>query len=628
MPRLQTKPLAFIITSILSVPVIANETDTETNSTKDDIVISASRVATKRIETGSAVTVLDEKYLQQNQARSVAEILQDVPGVSIASNGGFGKRTSVFLRGASSNNTVVIIDGVKVSDLSSADGGFDFAHLLTDDIERIEVLRGPQSAIWGSDAMGGVINIVTKQGRGELNGSAHVEFGENSYNKQSVNVNGATEKSHYSLSGYHVSTDGISSKTGEWDDPDDDGYRNKNVTLKGGYQFSELFSLDSTFRYTQAKSEFDVNLYPVDSGINDDNNRSKNRQRSGKINARLNLLEGSWKNRLSVAYSDSHSENFVDQGYYGPYTKNSGEETTFDIQSDYFFSTSHELSHRVTVLGETEHSTFHPWSVDDKQTMDSSAIIGEYAIDWAKEVFLTVSLRHDYNSDFDDTDTHKVALTAWLTDGIRFHASQGKGVRNPTFSQLYGYSATPHLNPEKSESWDAGFEYNFAQIDGYADITYFDANYDDAIRWDPNAGLWGDYVNQDENSKGVEVSSFINVNSSFRINNQYTYMQTEDGTDQKKELLRRPKHSASVNMNYSFTPSLSSNLAIRYVGKRLDYGDIELPSHTVVNLAGAYQINEHFAVNARIDNLFDKDYVEITDYGTDSMTAYIGITVK
>ncbi|WP_354623316.1 TonB-dependent receptor [Psychromonas sp. MME2] len=642
MPRLHTAVNALIFTSLFSLYANAAETtngessETENSATKtlnehnnrkEDIIISASRVPTKRIESGSSVTIIDAKYLQQNQARSVAEILHDVPGVSVNRTGGFGKQTSVFLRGASSQNTVVIIDGVKVSDLSSSNGGFDFANLLSDDIEQIEVLRGPQSAIWGSDAMGGVINIITKQGRGDLNGRAHIEFGAHNYNKQSFNVNGATSTNNYSLSAYNVSTDGISSKTGRWDDPDDDSYKNQNVTFRGGQQLTKQFSLDMALRYTQVKSEYDVNLFPVDSGINNDNNYSKKRERSGKVNAYLNLLDARWKNRLSIAYSDTHSENFEPQGYYGPYTKNSGDDITIDMQSDYFFATSHDLNHRITVLGETEHSTFRPWSVDDKQTMDSSAIVGEYAIDWAKNIFLVTSLRHDFNSDFDDTDTHKVALTAWLSDGFRFHASQGSGVRNPTFSQLYGAYSTPNLNPEKSKSWDTGLEYNFASMDGYIDVTYFDANYEDAIRWDPTAGAWGEYVNQDEDSKGIEVSTFANLTSALRINSQYTYMKTHDGTAQKNELLRRPKHSASVNMNYMFSPAFSSNLALRYVGERSDYGDRELPSHTIVNLAAAYQVNDNLALNARIDNLFDKDYVEISDYGTDSATLYIGFTI-
>ena len=594
----------------------------------DDIVISASRVTSKRIENGSSITVFDQQYLQENQNRTVAEILHDVPGLSIASNGGFGKKTSVFIRGASSENTVVIIDGVKVSDHSSANGGFDFSHLMTANIESIEVLRGPQSAIWGSDAMGGVINITTKKGQAGFHTAASLEFGSNKFNQQVVNINGATESSHYSLSASNLSTDGISAKTGEFDDPDDDAYENQNISLKAGHQFNSLFAIDTVFSYTGAESEYDVNLFPVDSGINYNDNYLTYRQRLAKINSHLDLLNDRWKNRLSLAYSDSKTENYEPQGWSGPYTKNSGEELTADLQSDYFLNSSGDFEHRFTLVAEIKESTFQAWSVAEEQKMDSSSVVGEYATDWTKTVFLTTSLRRDFNSDFANTTTHKIALTGWINDGIRLHASQGAGVKNPTFSQLYGSYATPDLNPETSNSWDFGVEYNFATVDGYIDMTYFNANYDDAIRWDPNAGSWGGYVNQDEKTDGLEISSFIRMSHNFRMNGQVTYLNTSDGTSDKNELLRRPKHSASINANYQYTAKLSANIGARYVGDRLDYGNIDLESYTVINIAATYQIHPRFSVYGRIENALDKDYVEVTDYGTEPLTAYIGINFK
>lgn len=624
MPRLRYTPIAFALTTLFSAPIIA----AETQNTQNDIVISASRVETKRIESGSSVTVLDAQYIKDNQARSVAELLQDVPGVSVASNGGLGKKTSVFIRGASSSNTVVIIDGVKVSDQSSADGGFDFAHLMTDNIERIEVLRGPQSALWGSDAMGGVINIVTKKGEGPLNGQVYLEFGGNKYNKQSLNINGATEKSHYSFSASNLSTDGISTKNGELDDPNDDGYQNQNVTVKAGHQFTNIFSLDGVMSYTHSESEYDADAYDPVTYEQIENfvyNHSNVRQRLVKINSHLNLLSNQWRNRLSLSYSDSVSENFEPQGYYGPYTKNSGDRIKADLQSDYFLNNTGDFNHRFTIVAESEKSSYQPWSIAEEQEIRSSAAIAEYAIDWSKTIFLTTALRRDFNSDFDNTTTHKIALTGWATDGIRLHASQGTGVKNPTFSQLFGYSATPGLNPETSDSWDAGVEYNFKSINGYIDVTYFDATYNDAIRYDSNTYS---YVNQNEKSNGIEVSTFFKVTQALRVNAAYTYMETEDGTADHNELLRRPKHSASINSNYKYTDNLSANIGVRYVGKRLDYGNVNLDSHTVVNIGAAYQIQEHITLSARIENALDKDYQEVSGYNTDPLTAYLGFSFK
>ena len=260
--------------------------------------------------------------------------------------------------------------------------------------------------------------------------------------------------------------------------------------------------------------------------------------------------------------------------------------------------------------------------------MYSSAAVAEYGVDWSKTIFLTAALRRDFNSEFDHTTTHKIALTGWATDGIRLHASQGSGVKNPTFSQLFGDYATPDLNPETSDSWDLGIEYNFEGINGYIDLTYFDADYDDAIRWDPNNGSYGGYANQDEKSKGVEISTFFKVTQALRVNAAYTYMETHDGTAQKNELLRRPKHAASLNSNYKYTDKLSANIGMRYVGERLDYGNIDLNDYTVINIAATYQIHKHIAVSARLENAFDKDYVEVSGYNTDPLSAYLGVSFQ
>lgn len=617
--------VSLALTAIFSTQIaLANELKNQKNDT--DIVISATRVETKRVETGSAITVIDENYLEENQSRSVAEVLRDVAGVDVASNGGLGKKTSVFIRGAASENTVVIIDGVKVSDLSSASGGFDLANLMVDSIERIEVLRGPQSALWGSDAMGGVINIITKKGKGSLNGRFDVQLGSNQYHKEVANVNGSTEKSNYSLTLSNIGTKGITTKTGEFDDPDDDAYENKNIAFKGGYQFTPLFSMDAILNYTTTESEYD-NIYDTTTPENNDV-YGKSRQYFSKINGYLNLLDNRWKNRLSVAYLNSRAENFDPLYWSGDiYTKNAGENIKGELQSDYSF-TSGDFEHRFTVVGEVEESTFQAWGVDDEQQMNSSSVIGEIATNWLKSVFFSASYRQDFNNKFDDTNTYKLAVSAWVSDGVRLHTSYGTGVKNPTFSQLSGPYATPDLNPESSTGWDAGVEYNFASVNGFIDLTYFNSTYIDAIRWDPTAGAYGGYVNQDEDSQGLELSSFVHITPALRVNGQYTYLQTSDGSAQDNALLRRPDHSASINANYAFTKKWNVNAGARYVGERLDYGNIELESYTLLNIASSYQIYKRVSVYGRIENLLNKEYVDITGYGSEKLTAFIGISIQ
>jgi len=630
MPRLRYTPIALALSTLFSAQLIAAEsiaaeTQNAEQNTQDDIVISATRVETKRIESGSSITVLDEQYIKENQARTVAELLQDVPGVSVSKSGGLGATTSVFIRGADSNKTLVIIDGIEVNDLSSITGGYDFANLTADNIERIEVLKGSQSALWGSDAMGGVINIVTKKGKAGFTPTASAETGAHNYHKENISLSGTQGDSHYSLSASNLQTDGISAKNGEFDDPDDDGYKNQNVSLKAGHQFTDIFAMDTVLRYSDAETQYD--------GFSSDAN-STNLQHQAKLNSHLNLLDNQWQNRLSVAFSDSKNETFSGSTSESAYE---GQKIKTDLQSDYYLNTVNEYTQRISFIAEHENEQYQSWSMDQKERIEASGIVLGYGVDWAKTIFVNAAVRGDFNDKFDDTTTYHIDTSAWVSDGTRLHASHGTGVKNPTLGQLYGYSPSiwgdyvgnTELQPEKSTSWDAGIEYNFADADAYIDLTYFDSRYTDMHNYytDPDT-FAGTYINLDNKAtaRGIELTGKVKVSTKLRVNTGYTFMETDDGDGD--ELLRRPKHTASINANYKYTPALSANIGARYVGKRLDYGNIELEDYTVVNIGAAYQVQEHITLSARIENALDKDYQEVSGYNTDPLTAYVGISFK
>ena len=614
--------IALILGSLLSTPSFAAELQDKAINTQNDIVISASRVESKRIETGSSITVLDAQYLQENQARTVAEVLQDVPGVSVANSGGLGRQTSVFIRGAGSNKTLVIIDGIEVNDLSSITGGYDFAHLMADNIERIEVLKGSQSALWGSDAMGGVINIITKKSKAGFNPTAAIEIGENNYHKESVSLSGANGNSHYSLFASNLETDGISAKTNE---ADDDSYENKNITLKAGHQFADIFAMDTVLRYSDTESEYDDYFgSDYDSGY-----YSTNRQHQAKLNSNIDLLNKQWQNRLSVAFSDSKNENFSSNN-----SESEGQKIKTDLQSDYYFNTINNYTQRISFIAEHENDRYQSWGMDKKERIEASGVVLGYGADWAKTVFVNAALRHDFNDKFDDTTTYHIDISTWVSDGTRLHTSHGTGVKNPSLGQLYGYNASdwgaaydysgnPTLKPEESLSWDVGVEYNFADLDAYIDLTYFDSRYTDMHSYESNT-----YVNLDNKAtaRGVEFTGSLKITEDFRANANYTFMETDDGDGD--ELLRRPKHSASLNSNYKYTPNLSANIGVRYVGERLDYGNIELDDYTVINIGAAYQVHKHITLSGRLENAFDKEYEEVSGYNTDPLTAYIGVSFK
>ncbi|MGB5444907.1 MAG: TonB-dependent receptor, partial [Psychromonas sp.] len=479
--------------------------------------------------------------------------------------------------------------------------------------------KGSQSALWGSDAMGGVINIITKKGKAGFTPSVAMEFGTNDYNKETVNLSGVQGNSHYSLSASNLTTDGISATDSE---SDDDGYKNKNIGLKAGHQFTDIFSMDTVLRYSDAEREYD--------GYSSDAN-STNLQHQAKLNSNLDLLDNQWKNRLSVAFSDSENETF--SGSTSQYAYE-GQKIKTDLQSDYYFDTVNEYSQRISFIAEHENDKYQSWAMDDKERIEASGLVLGYGADWQKAIFYNAAVRNDFNDTFDDTTTYHIDVAAWVSDGTRAHASHGTGVKNPSLGQLYGYDASdwgsqydysgnPDLQPEKSRSWDAGVEYNFADIDGYIDLTYFDSLYTDMITYESNS-----YENLDDQAtaRGIEFTTNLKVAEKLRVNAGYTFMETDDGDGE--ELLRRPKHTASINSNYQHSDKLSTNFGVRYVGKRLDYGDVDLDDYIVVNIGAAYKVHQRITLSARLDNAFDEDYEEVSGYNTDPLSAYVGVTFR
>jgi vitamin B12 transporter len=613
MPHLYYTPIALALSTLFSAQLIAAESIAAEQNTQNDIVISASRVETKRIESGSSVIVLDAQYIKENQARTVAELLQDVPGVSVSNSGGLGQPTSVFIRGADSNKTLVIIDGIEVNDLTTPGGGYDFAHLTADNIERVEVLKGSQSALWGSDAMGGVINIITKKGKAGFHPTATFEVGENNYHKENISLSGAQGDSHYALSISNLDTEGINANIIE---ADNDSYKNQNITLKAGHQFTNIFAMDTVLRYNDAEGEYD-NIFPTET-TSDSGYYSTSLQRQAKLNTHLGLLNNQWQNRLSVALSDSEREIF--SGSTSTY-KYEGEKIKTDLQSDYYFKPINDYTQRITFVAEHENDKYKDTSSEYK--VETSGVVLGYGADWQKMVFVNAAVRQDFNDKFDDTTTYHLDISAWVSDGTRVHASHGTSTKNPSLYQLYdGYSGNPDLKPEESLSWDAGVEYNFVDADAYVDLTYFDSRYTDMIDWD------GTYVNLDNKAtaRGIELTSKVKMSKKLRVNSGYTFMETNDGDD--NELVRRPKHSASINANYKYTDNLSANIGARYTGERIDSDDSTLTSYTVVNIGAAYQVHEHFTINARLENALDKDYQEVSGYNTAERTAYVGVSFQ
>ncbi|UZE96470.1 TonB-dependent receptor plug domain-containing protein [Alkalimarinus alittae] len=603
-----------------------------------EIVISASRIEMAREASGSAVTVLDSDYLEQNQVRVISDVLRDIPGVSVSRGGGLGSPTSVRIRGAEANQTLVLIDGIEVNDVA-LDGEFNFGNLLNLEVERVEVLRGAQSALWGSDAMGGVINIVTKKGSGALNGKATIEGGSYDTHQETLSINAGTENYNYALSGTLLNSNGISTANEERGNTEKDGYENATINFKGGIQVLDNLSVDLVLRYLDADVETDAFMGGV--GAVDSAENSETTQQTGKLSAKLDLLDEQWVHTLGFSANDTDNKMF-NTGSLN--YKTEGYKEKIEYQTDLFLNSSlvekDDLAHRLTFTAEHEKEEFknedlvYVSAVD--QEMDMSGFVFEYGASINDQYYVTVAGRRDLNSQFQNANTYRLTFAGWIVDNVRVHTSKGTGIKNPTFYELYGSSSTytgnAYLNPEKSSTWDVGSEYHFDAVDGYVDLTYFHTDVDNLI-----VASWTTTTNMPSDStiQGVELSMVLNPTNNFRLDGSFTYTDTDDGNG--NELVRRPKHSGSINGSY-LLPDIQTRITAgaQYVGKQDDFAydamwnrsQITLSEYTLVNIALSHQFNEHIELFGRVDNLLDEEYEEVFSYGTMGINAMVGISIK
>ncbi|WP_271272482.1 TonB-dependent receptor plug domain-containing protein [Aliamphritea hakodatensis] len=592
-----------------------------------EIIITASKVEASREETGSAVSIIDSEHLENNQITLVEEALREVPGLTVSQTGGIGGRTSLRIRGLEPNQTLVLIDGVEVNDNSSV-SEFNFADLLNLDIERIEVLRGAQSAIWGSDAAAGVVNIITKQGKGPLNGSVTVATGSYDTNQQSFNLNGGDEVYNVALSGSLLDSSGISAANSDRGHNEKDGYSNSTLNFKGGMQATENLELNLVLRHVDAFQETDKSEYP--SGfIVDDDSAAKRVQNSGRISAKLDSADGNWQQEIGYAFTKSREKNFA-------FNSNAlGRKRKLDYQSNYFIH-SDAAEHRLTLVAEREEEDFDykSSSTNVHEGIDTNSLVAEYGLNLDETYYFTLAGRRDWNDRFANANTYRVSFAAWLNDDWRLHTSRGTGIKNPTLFEMFGFASNfvsnPDLDPEETTSTDMGLEYHFTDLDGYADATLFHNDIRNQIK---NSG--NTVINQEDDSsiKGLELTATLNPTDDLRLSASYTYSQAEDASG--KQLIRHPEHTASLNASQLLSNGktrLSGGL--QFTGRQNDTrfsstnDPVELDSYTVANLAVTHAYSDNIEIFTKVNNLFDEDYEEIYGYGTPGINFMVGIKLS
>lgn len=612
----------------------------------EPIVIEGTNVALTPVDektVGSAVSVVTGKQLRQRQIRHAADALRTVPGVSVSRTGSFGGFSQVRIRGGEGNQTLVLIDGVPVNDTTN--GEFDFAGLLTEDIERIEVIRGPQSGLFGSNALSGVINIVTHSGKGPPRVHVTAEGGQFNTRMLAASVRGGNERAEGAVSVVNRDTDGFNiAKNGF----EDDGSGQFNLHAKGGIWVTEFLRIEGFVRKTDNEAEIDNFGAPPGATpgsfagpVDAIGPMSNTYLWTHNLAAKLELFDGDWTTKV---YTNG---NRTDQTNISPTfgdSFNLSERDRIGVLSNVELSTPamFDAEHNFTALFETEDEFFTPSSDRIERSRDKESIVGEYRVAFAETVFLNASVRHDDSSVFEDFTTYRVVGAALIhSTGTKLHASVGTGVLFPSMFEQFGFVPTrfvsnPNLSPEESEGWDAGIEQSFLNDSLIIDVTYFDQNLTNKIASERVPGTFlSTSVNLPGESTrdGIEVTVRALPFAGLEITGAYTYLNAEDPDG--LEEVRRPPHSGSINATYRFDEDRALvSLGVIYNGEREENAfdaftfarsRVTLDEYTVVRLAAQYDITPYARIFGRVDNLFDEDYEEVFGYSTPEIAAYGGV---
>ena len=626
------KPILFI--TLLSMLPALQAQDSEPL----EIIITGGLVPLSRDNVGTSTTLITSQQIEQRGYQFVADILQDVPGLSIARNGGPGTLSEVRLRGAESDQTLVLIDGIEAND-PALSSGFDFAHLLAESVERIEVLRGAQSALWGSDAIGGVVNIITKSGKGldENEFSGSLEYGSFSTKNGAVGARGDTGLFSYALSVQQLESDGFSAadentinyttadgaviNTGG--NSEDDGYENTTAHFKFGFNPVAGINIDGVIRHTSFESDFDsFTTIPVD-GAGD---RSDGDQQYYLLKASYSQMDDALNHSLKFFRNESDTDFFSDFGK----TDSEGEKNNYAYQLDYGWG-SDAVKQGLSFVLETEEDKLNS-TFSGRRKIDNDSVVGEYRFN-NDDYAAAANIRYDDNGLFDSKTTWRLAGSWKHSANARVHASYGTGIKNPTLVELFGFTpdftGNENLSPEESNGGDIGFEYISDDARQFFDITYFHRDIEDLITGSGNTAI---NIDGESTSKGIELSYELAASDTLNLRAGYTYNDTED--DAGNQLVRRPEHQFSAGIDYALLDqALKLAVNLRHVKDRVDNAfnadftttAVELDDYTVVDVGARYQINETMAVKAHVDNVFDEEYQEVLGYGTSKRAYYIGI---
>lgn len=577
------------------------------------VIVTANRLLEPLDRISSSVTVLTSQDIEVQQARTVDEVLRNVPGLDIVRSGSLGQVTSASLRGASSNSTLVMIDGVQVN--SPTTGGFNFGNLTTDNIEKIEVVRGPQSTLYGSDAIGGVINIVTKKGSGKPQLVVRSEVGRYSMFRESAHVAGSHGRVNYAVSLSRADTEGAF---------ENDDYENSTLVGRVTSSVSDNLELSLVGRVVDSGGGV-----PGQQFIRFDPN-ARIDDRLATLALQVDNVRGRWHHRLLISRAEDELafDDPVDPEENGPFAGDFSSDiktsiTTVDWQLDFYLLPFNVITTGVEwqrLVGENV-STGPFGDTDFDEDIRSRAFYIQNHFQRSNRFSLTAGVRIDDHSSFGPstnlrlTSAYIFDLTGWGATKVK--GSWGTGFRAPSINELFFPAyGNPDLKPEENKSFEVGLEQKLLDGKIGVAVTYFRTEFENLIGFDPNTFLAGNI--SESQSKGIEWIGSLSLNRKLTVSVNYTFLDTEDKTT-GNPLLRRPKHKAGINISSNPISPLNLNVNITLVGKRFDNdfgakGEDFYPGYQKLDATFSWDVSRHIRLFGRVENLTDDGYEEAAGF--------------
>jgi vitamin B12 transporter len=596
-------------------------------------IVTATRVPTMAAQVASSVDTVTAADIAARQLRSLPDILQTMPGLNVVRAGGEGGQTSLFTRGTNSNHTKVLLDGIDISDPSTPSGAIDLGRVLAADVARVEVLRGPGSGLYGSDAIGGVVNIITKAGEGPLSATASLEGGSFDTFNQTAEISGSDNGFHYRATVQHLHAGATPVTPPNLLPPgqarNDDYFDGVSASTRLGYDLTGAFDIGLVARWSGNLSKVTGDAFdPVTfaSVPSPAQTRVTSQQYDVRGTAHWNL--GWLDQTLGLAYGSGQSRSADPNN--GP-SGSSADRVKLDWQGNV-----HVDDGQTLVLGaETARDAVH---IPVSAGTTTNAGYAELQSDWGRGIFSAASLRYDDNSQFGDRLTWRIAPSVMLGDsGVRLKGSVGTGFKAPSLDQLYHdypsffFFANPNLKPETSTGYDVGADWTV--FDGLsAGATWFRNDIKNLIATDPVTFSTDVNIGK-AYTQGVELFAAWAATPALKLRADYTYTDAIDGTT-KLELLRRPRHKASLDAGWQFLPQAGLDATLLYVGPWIDGSrDFSIPrlktgGYVTMNVAAHVDLDERFTLFARADNLFDESYENPVGFLGPERAFYAGVQAK